>query len=769
MMLHIPVRRPALVILAATLLVLSWPVSALAHSELQTPIPADKSTSIEPVGRRCPDIFTEAMATNGSSLIVKRPGGAIVAQGRSIRRTASGWWRRRPRRSARGSYVVEWTTVATTAHVERGTWTFTVALTPTRPAPRPRPRRRPPRTAATRPSAVRAPAPSAVRDARRPVRRRPVGRSDARPIGRRRHDGEWRRCRPSDRRGAHRAGCGGRLPAHATQSSHQRHVTGDLRRRLATGVGAALALRLRPARDGGRPHAERRPTRAACRSRSTSSAPRRRSPCRSCSSSSATCGPRRRPIDGRPDLPPALAARSACARSASSAGRGSSSRGSPAASSDGDVATLFLWVYGWVGAGDRLARSSARPGTCSTRSRRSTTSAPWSCGGSASRAGTPADYPARARPLAGRRRLRVLRLARARRRRPAPSTLFVVLVGYTAFTLAMMAQFGRDDVARARRDLHRLVPAPRPARRVRASSTRTVASAERSFASGLLEPGWTAADVVLVALGVGVDPLRRPVADAALVRRCSARPALAGKTLLLVRLPRDRRRRLALVRGADSSGVGATGAGLLPIAVGYLIAHYLTYLLIDGQRHRHRHLRPVPAGLGPVRDGVLRADRRLAAARPRLDRSSWPPSSAATCSGAWAGHVRGRRATRRPGIGRARRCARRADPARGRHGRPDHADALVARPGDRRDASEAPAGSVGSGSGRRVAAATAARRHPLVERADVGEPVGDRRVERLGGGDRGLDRGQAQDPLGDRGVADLGGVADRRRSAASAC
>ena len=28
----------------------------------------------------------------------------------------------------------------------------------------------------------------------------------------------------------------------------------------------------------------------------------------------------------------------------------------------------------------------------------------------------------------------------------------------------------------------------------------------------------------------------------------------------------------------------AIGAGLLPIAVGYLIAHYLTYLLVDGQR-----------------------------------------------------------------------------------------------------------------------------------------------------------------------------------------
>ena len=35
---------------------------------------------------------------------------------------------------------------------------------------------------------------------------------------------------------------------------------------------------------------------------------------------------------------------------------------------------------------------------------------------------------------------------------------------------------------------------------------------------------------------------------------------------------------------ARTVGFGAIGAGLLPIAVGYLIAHYLTYLLIDGQR-----------------------------------------------------------------------------------------------------------------------------------------------------------------------------------------
>jgi len=31
-------------------------------------------------------------------------------------------------------------------------------------------------------------------------------------------------------------------------------------------------------------------------------------------------------------------------------------------------------------------------------------------------------------------------------------------------------------------------------------------------------------------------------------------------------------------------GVASTAAGLLPIAVGYLLAHYLTFVVIDGQR-----------------------------------------------------------------------------------------------------------------------------------------------------------------------------------------
>ena len=59
-------------------------------------------------------------------------------------------------------------------------------------------------------------------------------------------------------------------------------------------------------------------------------------------------------------------------------------------------------------------------------------------------------------------------------------------------------------------------------------------------------------------------------------------PSLPAETMLLLGF-------LGIVIAAALAvtrfvGVAATGAGLLPIAVGYLIAHYLTYLLIDGQR-----------------------------------------------------------------------------------------------------------------------------------------------------------------------------------------
>jgi hypothetical protein len=59
-------------------------------------------------------------------------------------------------------------------------------------------------------------------------------------------------------------------------------------------------------------------------------------------------------------------------------------------------------------------------------------------------------------------------------------------------------------------------------------------------------------------------------------------PGVAARTLLLFAF-------LGIVvllafAVARTIGLAAVGAGLLPIALGYLIAHYLTYLLIDGQR-----------------------------------------------------------------------------------------------------------------------------------------------------------------------------------------
>jgi hypothetical protein len=103
----------------------------------------------------------------------------------------------------------------------------------------------------------------------------------------------------------------------------------------------------------------------------------------------------------------------------------------------------------------------------------------------------------------------------------------------------------------------------------------------RSLGSGLLEPGWSAADVTLAAFGVSsiiFDGLSQTKAffdlfgAPGVVERSVILFAVLGLVVLLA------------FGVSRTVGLGAIGAGLLPIAVGYLVAHYLTYLLIDGQR-----------------------------------------------------------------------------------------------------------------------------------------------------------------------------------------
>jgi hypothetical protein len=247
-------------------------------------------------------------------------------------------------------------------------------------------------------------------------------------------------------------------------------------------------------------------------------------------------------------------------------------------SSDGSVATLFLWVYGWVG----LAIASAVIGPIwhfldpfstlhdlGAALLRQLGIAGWE----------PAVYPT----TLGRWPatigfavfvwLELVILA-------GPSTLFVVLVGYTAFTLAMMAQFGRDTWRShgetftvwfrllGRLAMFALVDEDGRIRR-------------RSFGSGVMEPGWMPSDVTLVALGVG-SILFDGLSQTQVFFDLFGAPGVLVKTILLGLF-------LAILVGASFAvtrtvGLAATGAGLLPIALGYLIAHYLTYLLIDGQR-----------------------------------------------------------------------------------------------------------------------------------------------------------------------------------------
>ena len=247
-------------------------------------------------------------------------------------------------------------------------------------------------------------------------------------------------------------------------------------------------------------------------------------------------------------------------------------------SSDGEVASLFLWVYGWVG----LAIVCALIGPAwhfldpfstlhdlGAALLRGLHVQGWAA----------ADYPERLGRWPATISFAVfvwLELVL----QAGPSTLFVVLVGYTAFTLAMMAQFGRDDW-RSRGETFtvwfRLLG--------RLAWFRLVDEEgrvhRRTFGSGLLEPGWSATDVTLMAFGVSsiiFDGLSQTQQFFDLF----GAPGILEKTIILAGF-------MGLVvllafGVARTVGLGAIGAGLLPIAVGYLIAHYLTYLLIDGQR-----------------------------------------------------------------------------------------------------------------------------------------------------------------------------------------
>jgi hypothetical protein len=260
-------------------------------------------------------------------------------------------------------------------------------------------------------------------------------------------------------------------------------------------------------------------------------------------------------------------------------------------SSDADVSRLFLWTYGWVG----LALISALAGPV------------WSWLDPFStihdlgaallrRAGvrgwTPAPYPARLGrwpAVVGFAFFVWLELIVSGG--GGGRTVIVASGAYAVLTLLGMAQYGRD-AWRANAEvfstwfglLGRIAPfalaGPPEAGMVR----------RRPLGAGLLEPGWTAALVALVAIGVAsvlYDGLSQTQVWFDLV----GLPGLSGGTLTLAlwlmgaaALALGVARLVGSPPIGQAAGLAAVGAGLVPIATGYIAGHYLTSLLVDGQR-----------------------------------------------------------------------------------------------------------------------------------------------------------------------------------------
>jgi hypothetical protein len=167
-------------------------------------------------------------------------------------------------------------------------------------------------------------------------------------------------------------------------------------------------------------------------------------------------------------------------------------------------------------------------------------------------------------------------------------TLALLLLGYTLITLAGMSWFGRSTWRNNAEIfsvwfgvLGRLAPL------ALVGEPEDNRIARRPFASGLFAIPWTVAELVLVAIGTAAiifDGLSQTRLYFDLFGRVDlfGLPPVVLNTLILAGW-------LALVVGlvfavARRIGINGLGAGLLPVAVGYLVAHYFLALVFDGQR-----------------------------------------------------------------------------------------------------------------------------------------------------------------------------------------
>ncbi len=246
-----------------------------------------------------------------------------------------------------------------------------------------------------------------------------------------------------------------------------------------------------------------------------------------------------------------------------------------------DVGSLFLWVYGWVG----LAMVSALVGPVWAWLNPFATlydAGAWLLRRLGFR-GAPGPYPAALAEWPAVVGFVVfvwfeLVFTVAGSGRP----LAILLLVYTVLTLLAMAQWGRDVwLERGEvfsvwfRLLGRLAPwvpdGPLNEGRLR----------RQPLGAGLARGRWSLPLIVLVAVATGAI-LYDGLSQTEVWFDLFGLPSLGEATVLLLGFLGL----LTVLVLAVGTRVGrsALGPGLLPIAVGYLVAHYLTYLLLDGQR-----------------------------------------------------------------------------------------------------------------------------------------------------------------------------------------
>jgi hypothetical protein len=302
-------------------------------------------------------------------------------------------------------------------------------------------------------------------------------------------------------------------------------------------------------------------------------------------------------------------------------------------SSDAEVGSLFTWVYGWVG----LAIVSAFLGPvwewldpfATLHDIGALVLRRLGIGGR-----PPALYPDRlaAWPaVVGFAMFVWLELAYQ------DADMDAVVVAYTIVALAGMAWFGRDRW-RGGGEVFTVWfgVLNRVARYVLAGPPSSGLVKRQRFPDGLLGRPWDASLVALVAIATGAI-LYDGLSQTQLFFDVFGLPGLAESTLLLAGFLATIVALVLLV--GRRVGMVAMGASLVPISIGYLIAHYLTYLLGEGQRI-------VVAASDPLQQGWDLFG--TAFLEPSM---AWLPSSivwsimflavvGGHVLGAWAGHLR---------------------------------------------------------------------------------------------------------------------------------